>query len=121
MKIGTEGSEAYFRTNPPCPAFWGVAPPKMKIGTEGSEAYFRTNSHAPPFGGVAPRNMKKGRKLGFYFRINPLSPNHLLWGERSLSPPGPPANRDGGEFYFRSGNSLALKPFRSPPGLARKN
>jgi hypothetical protein len=42
----------------------------MKIGTEGSEAYFRTNSHAPPFGGVAPRNMKIGRKLGFYFRIN---------------------------------------------------
>ena len=36
----------YFRTNQSCHAS-GVTPPKMKIGTEGSEAYFRINSHAP--------------------------------------------------------------------------
>jgi len=39
----------YFRTKPSCHAS-GVTPPKMKLGTEGSTAYFRINSHAPPFG-----------------------------------------------------------------------
>jgi hypothetical protein len=33
----------YFRTNPPCPAFWGVAPPKMKMALIDSKAYFRIN------------------------------------------------------------------------------
>jgi hypothetical protein len=50
-------SHAYFRPNPPCPAFWGVAPPKMKMALIDSHAYFRPNpsGHAS---GVTPPKMK---------------------------------------------------------------
>jgi len=60
MKIGTSWArlEAYFRTKPSCPAFWGVTPRRMKTGIEDSKAYFRTKPSCPAFLGVAPRNMK---------------------------------------------------------------
>jgi hypothetical protein len=63
MKIGSEGSGAYFRINPPCPAFWGVAP---------AGRFHR------PKGFRAETGMKIGRKLGFYFRIN----SHAPWGTK---------------------------------------
>jgi hypothetical protein len=57
--------EFYFRSKPPCPAFWGVAPRTMKIGKELKVYVFRfapnselltpnfifvLNRHAPPLG-----------------------------------------------------------------------
>jgi hypothetical protein len=73
LKTSPSGGEPYFRTEPPCPAFWGVAPRTMKIGLGVSdlESYFRTKPSCHAFGGVTPRTMKIRlgvSSLAYYFR-----------------------------------------------------
>jgi hypothetical protein len=91
MKMALIDSKAYFRINPPCPAFWGVAPRTMKIGRS-LKLYFLTNyekanpKRLPPWSRGRLGSVLSDLRIKFYAQwieflgehdIDPVQTGHL--------------------------------------------